>query len=213
MGRTRSAPRASSGGDTAVPSSDASSDAQRRSAVRLIRLAVVVPDGLDVVAVKVVYERGVVAWPVLGPVARAAVVLRTRSQRCLVERRDLLSIPCLERHMRRHDGVLLRDPEIRVLAVVETGRLAVLHVVAVPERRERLDVELLRFSVIADRKRRMGDHDAHSFEHRLRASVLWHRTPPAGPEPLLHKGGSSIAGFKNAPMRRSAPDTGGSRRA
>src|SRR5690348_12328141 len=51
---------------------------------------IVVPDGLDVVAVEVMDERRVVPRPVVAPVARPAVVSASGRERRAMERLDLV---------------------------------------------------------------------------------------------------------------------------
>jgi hypothetical protein len=50
-----------------------------------------------------------------------------------------------------YDRNFLVDPEISVLPIVKSGGLAVFHVVPVPERGERCDIEAFGFLVIANR--------------------------------------------------------------
>src|SRR5262245_66159677 len=92
--------------------------------------AVVVPDGFDIVPIRVIHEGGVVARPVV-PIAGLAIVLRARGERGLVEGFDLTAVLRFERDVRRHDRLVLRDPEVGVLAVVEAGGFSVLHVIPV----------------------------------------------------------------------------------
>src|SRR5690606_41626890 len=51
-----------------------------------------------------------------------------------VERLDLVATAGFECDVKRDDRAFLRDPEVRVLPVVETGGLSVFHIVRVAER-------------------------------------------------------------------------------
>src|SRR5690606_34817360 len=126
---------------------------------RLLRPVIVIEYRFDVVTIRVVNERGVVAGPVLGPVARCAVVAGAGVERGPVECVDFLPALRLEGQVQRLDDGPLRDPEVRVLPVVEAGRLAEIHVLAVAQRRQRPGVERLCPLAVRDDKHRMRDHD------------------------------------------------------
>src|SRR6187551_3451771 len=96
---------------------------------------VVVPNGLDVVTVEVMHERRVIPRPVIAPIAGPTVVSPTGGERRAIERLDFALALRLERDVRRLDALALTDPKIGVLAVVEPGRLGVLHLRGIAERR------------------------------------------------------------------------------
>src|SRR5580704_1583137 len=114
-------------------------------------LARVVPDGLDVVAVGIEYEGCVVSGRVVA-ISRAAVVLAAGRQACAIKCLDLLLAGGLEGHVHRDYRAGLADPQVGVLAVVEACGFVELHVVVIPERRQRCDVERLGLLVVADRQ-------------------------------------------------------------
>src|SRR5262249_50900139 len=99
-----------------------------------------------------------------GPVVavpRTTIVLASGCQASLVESMDLLTTADFEREVRGHHRVLLADPEISVLAVVEAGGLAVLHVAVIADRRKCLAVEGFGLSVVTDVQACVGNHDFH----------------------------------------------------
>src|ERR1700736_4850117 len=100
-----------------------------------LSLAVVVPHGLDVVAVRIVDEGGIVARPVI-PVPGAAVVFSACGKTSLVECLDLRTALRFECHVQGRYCFLCAYPEISVLAIVESSSLAVFHVVPITERLE-----------------------------------------------------------------------------
>src|SRR5262245_15601017 len=103
-------------------------------------------------------ERRVVSRPVVATVAGPAVVAPTRCEGRTVEGLDLILVLRFERDVRRLDVLALADPKIGVLAVVEPGRLTVLHLCGVAEGRKGALVKLFRGIEIPDRQSRMRDH-------------------------------------------------------
>src|SRR6185437_4209372 len=128
-------------------------------------LVVVVPDGFDIVAVRVVNEGGVVARPVVA-VSRPAVVLAPGRERRRMERAHLVGAPGFECDVHGHHGALAADPEIRVLAVIEASGLTVFHVASITEGLERLLIEGPGTLVVAHGNRGMCDH-APIIRHRV----------------------------------------------
>src|SRR6185295_9516498 len=57
-----------------------------------------------------------------------------------------------------YDSFFLGNPEVCILAIIEAGCLAVLHVVFITERLQSLGVETLRAFVVTYRKGRVGNH-------------------------------------------------------
>jgi hypothetical protein len=119
-------------------------------ALASLLLAGVIPDGLNVVAIGIVYERCIVTGRIVA-ITRPTVVLPSRRKRRLVERLDLAPAAGFECQVQGHHYLLLADPEVGVLAIVESGSFAVFHVIAIAERRKRFQVEGFRFLEIADR--------------------------------------------------------------
>src|SRR6185312_11564733 len=122
-----------------------------------LHLAVVVPDRLDVVSVRVVHEGRVVPWPVVAITRSPVVPAAGRERRCM-ERLHLLATACLECEVQGRERFLVADPEVGVLAIVEAGALAVLHVVGIAQRLEGRGIETLGAGIVADGQSGVRDH-------------------------------------------------------
>src|SRR5438270_12068000 len=84
----------------------------------LARLFRIVPNRFDIVAVRVQYERRVVAGRIV-PIARSAVVLAPGRQRSLEKGLHLCAPVGAKCEVSGDDPLLLGDPKIRILAVIE----------------------------------------------------------------------------------------------
>src|SRR5512133_521173 len=115
-------------------------------------------DGLDVVAVGVVYERSVVVLVVVGPQPGRTVVLAASCGRSLVERVHGRTVRALERDV---DGVRLALPDrehgLALGAESTTGPALELHQ-PIAERLQRLLVELLTPLIVTDRDDEVVEH-------------------------------------------------------
>src|SRR5665647_801601 len=97
------------------------------------------------------HERGIVARPVCFAISRCAVVLGTCGECRFVELLNLRFVFCLKSYVHWNYAFCVRpDPEISILAVIESSRFAVLHIILIPEGGEHFGVERFCFLIITD---------------------------------------------------------------
>src|ERR1700712_1238043 len=123
----------------------------------LFLLARVVPDRFDVVPIGIKNECGVVPRGVIS-IAWFSVIGAASGERGLVKGLNLLLTLGDECQVGGYNGVFLANPQIRILAVIETSRFAVFHVVLVAESGQNLLIEGFGFCVVPDLQRGVSDH-------------------------------------------------------
>jgi hypothetical protein len=127
---------------------------------------------LNVVAVGIENEGGVIVGVIVGPQAGSAIVSSASMKCCNVEGIDTGSVDCDDGDVQRpFEPAFAADPEVRLAGLAEPCRGSPafrvhaidLHHKSITERRKRLRVESLGTRVVRNRKADVIDHERDSW--------------------------------------------------